>query len=326
MAPVDRDGPLVLSHGQQQMGASSRLDPDSWEYSVPVVLRLRGTLDERVLHRSFEELVGRHEILRTRYRLEGAEPVQIIDPAGPFDLPVDDLTALPGADEREVRATALAEAEPGKPFDLENGWPLRARLIKIAADDHLLAVVFHHVACDEWSVGLFMSELSAVYGAFLEGRPSPLDPMAIQYADYAAWQRKRLAGDGSAGDLLEKQLDYWRNSSVVPPRWRCPPTVPAPPSAAGAATRCRWSFRARWPRNSVPSAPSTAPPPSRRCSPDTRRCSPATPDATTCRSAPWCWGAAAPARAAHRIRHQHPGAPRPLGRRPLVPHAAHRLP
>ncbi|MEV8569816.1 amino acid adenylation domain-containing protein, partial [Streptomyces sp. NPDC051322] len=228
VSAVDRDGPLALSHGQQQMWFLSRLDPDSWEYSVPVVLRLRGTLDEGVLHRSFEELLGRHEILRTRYRLEGTEPVQVIDPPGPFDLPVDDLTALSGADEREARATALAEAEPGRPFDLENGRPVRARLIKIAADDHLLAVVFHHVACDEWSVGLFMSELSAVYGAFLDGKPSPLAPLTIQYADYAAWQRKRLSGDGLSGDSLEKQLDYWRRQLAGTTALEVPTDRPRP--------------------------------------------------------------------------------------------------
>ncbi|MFE6040843.1 amino acid adenylation domain-containing protein [Streptomyces sp. NPDC056452] len=205
VVPVERSGPLALSHGQQQMWFLSRLDPDSWEYSVPVALRLHGPLDTSVLRRSFEELVARHQILRTRYRLEGAEPVQLIDPPAPFGLPVDDLTGTADIAEREQRALALAEAEPGRPFDLENGSPLRARLIRIADDHHLLVVVFHHVACDEWSVGLFMSELSEVYGAFSEGKPSPLAPMAVQYADYAAWQHTRLAGDG-----LTKQLDYWR--------------------------------------------------------------------------------------------------------------------
>ncbi|MEW2484833.1 amino acid adenylation domain-containing protein [Streptomyces sp. NPDC048411] len=206
VVPVDRSGPLALSHGQQQMWFLSRLDPDSWEYSVPVALRLRGPLGTDVLRRSFDELVARHEILRTRYRLEGTEAVQLIDPPAPFDLPVDDLTGTGGSTaDRERRALALAEAEPGRPFDLENGTPLRARLIRIADDDHLLVVVFHHVACDEWSVGLFMSELSAVYGAFGQGEKSPLAPLPVQYADYAAWQRERLAGDA-----LTKQLDYWR--------------------------------------------------------------------------------------------------------------------
>ncbi|WP_411084003.1 amino acid adenylation domain-containing protein [Streptomyces sp. cmx-18-6] len=206
VVPVDRGGPLALSHGQQQMWFLSRLDPDSWEYSVPVGLRLRGALDTEVLRRGFEELVARHEILRTRYRLEGAEPVQLIDPPAPFVLPVDDLTGTADAAERERRALALAEAEPGRPFDLENGSPLRARLIRIADDHHLLVVVFHHVACDEWSVGLFLSELSAVYEAFAQGKPSPLAPLAVQYADYAAWQHSRLAGDD-----LRKQLDHWRD-------------------------------------------------------------------------------------------------------------------
>ncbi|MGW7156558.1 amino acid adenylation domain-containing protein, partial [Streptomyces sp. NPDC054887] len=203
---VDRGGPLALSHGQQQMWFLSRLDPDSWEYSVPVALRLNGPVDTEVLRRGFGELVTRHEVLRTRYRLDGAEPVQLIDPPAPFVLPLDDLTDIEDPAERERRALALAEAEPGRPFDLENGSPLRARLIRVAEDDHLLVVVFHHVACDEWSVGLFMSELSDVYGAFREGKPSPLAPMAVQYADYAAWQHTRLAGDD-----LTRQRDHWRD-------------------------------------------------------------------------------------------------------------------
>ncbi|MFC1444081.1 amino acid adenylation domain-containing protein [Streptacidiphilus sp. N1-10] len=205
VVPVDREGGrLLLSHGQQQMWFLSRLDPESWEYSVPVVLRMRGALDPEELRRSFTELVARHEILRTRYRMDGAEPLQVIDPPVPFDLPLDDLSGLPPA-EAEAAALALAEAEPGRPFDLEHGAPLRARLVRIAADHHLLAVVFHHVACDEWSVGLFLSELSQVYAAFLDGHPSPLAPLPVQYADFAAWQRERLAGDA-----LAKQLDHWR--------------------------------------------------------------------------------------------------------------------
>ncbi|MEU8977229.1 amino acid adenylation domain-containing protein [Streptomyces sp. NPDC048309] len=202
---ADRDGPLALSHGQQQMWFLSRLDPDSWEYSVPVVLRLRGPLDVEALRRGFEALHSRHEILRTRYRLDGAEPVQLIGPPGPFDLPVDDLTDLDDPTERERRALSLAEAEPGRPFDLERDRPLRARLIRLADDDHILAVVLHHVACDEWSVGLLLSELSSVYGEFTAGRPDPLAPVDFQYADYAAWQRSRLA-DGT----LDPQLTYWR--------------------------------------------------------------------------------------------------------------------
>ncbi|WP_345668759.1 amino acid adenylation domain-containing protein [Streptomyces similanensis] len=202
---IGRDGPLALSHGQQQMWFLSRLDPDSWEYSVPVALRLRGPVDTGLLRRGFEELVARHEILRTRYGLDGADPVQLIDAPGPFDLPVDDLTGGGTPAERERRARALAEAEPGRPFDLAEGAPLRARLIRVDAEDHLLVVVFHHVACDEWSVGLFLSELAALYEAFGRGEPSPLAPLPVQYADYAAWQRRRL--DSGA---LDHQLDHWR--------------------------------------------------------------------------------------------------------------------
>ncbi|WP_406165812.1 amino acid adenylation domain-containing protein [Streptomyces sp. NBC_00996] len=226
---ADRDGPLALSHGQQQMWFLSRLDPDSWEYSVPVVLRLRGPLDAEVLRRGFESLHSRHEILRTRYRLDGAEPVQLIDPPGPFDLPVDDLTGLADAAEREREALSLAEAEPGRPFDLERGRPLRARLIRLAEDDHVLAVVLHHVACDEWSVGLLLGELTALYEEFAAGRPDPLPPIDFQYADYAAWQRSRLA-DGT----LDPHLAYWREQLEGVTPLEVPTDRPRPASRSWA--------------------------------------------------------------------------------------------
>ncbi|MFC3891215.1 amino acid adenylation domain-containing protein [Lentzea rhizosphaerae] len=191
---ADRSLPLPLSHGQQQMWFLNRLEPDSAEYLVPLAFRLRGTLDAWSLERAWSDLVARHEILRTRYVLDGTEPVQVIDPPVPLGLPVVEVSGVDAAD-------AVVAGEATTPFDLEHDWPVRARLLRLADDDHVLTLVFHHVAFDAWSTRIVGDELSALYTAFLDGEPSPLPPLSSQYADYAAWQRDDAA--------LSRQLGYW---------------------------------------------------------------------------------------------------------------------
>ncbi|MEV0219300.1 amino acid adenylation domain-containing protein, partial [Streptomyces sp. NPDC050704] len=189
---ADRAAPLPLSYGQQQMWFLSRLEPDSPEYLVPLVLRLRGALDTDALDRAWQSLLERHEILRTRYVLEGDEPAQLVD--APRPLPLDRSEA---ADDDAARA--LVEGDLARPFDLGQDRPVRARLIRLADDEHILAVVFHHIACDAWSTGVFGQELSELYAG---STPAPL---AVQYADYAAWQRAELTGE-----VVDRQLGYWR--------------------------------------------------------------------------------------------------------------------
>ncbi|MFI9239249.1 amino acid adenylation domain-containing protein [Streptomyces sp. NPDC053079] len=205
---VDRTAPLPLSAGQQQMWFLNRLEPDSCEYLVPMVLRLRGDLDAAALESAWRRVLDRHEILRTRYALNGHEPVQIVDPAGEGELPIalDDLIGDPRPD-RERLAAELVEREATTPFDLAVQWPVRARLIRLAADDHVLSVVFHHIACDAWSTRIFATELSQVYTAFVQGAPDGLAPLPVQYADFAAWQRQRLTGPA-----LEGHLAHWREA------------------------------------------------------------------------------------------------------------------
>ncbi|WP_447035929.1 non-ribosomal peptide synthase/polyketide synthase [Streptomyces sp. DSM 118878] len=202
---ADRTGPLVLSHGQQQMWFLNRLDPDSTEYLVPLAFRLRGRLDTTALQRAWWALLARHEILRTRYAMADGRPVQVID--GPVDVPLvpQDLTDLP-ADEREAHTAALVARYLDEPFQLEHDWPVRARLLRLAQDDHVLTVVFHHIACDAWSNRMFATELSALYTAFADGTDATLPSLAVQYADYAQWQRQEVSGAA-----LERQLSYWRD-------------------------------------------------------------------------------------------------------------------
>ncbi|MFE7389852.1 amino acid adenylation domain-containing protein [Streptomyces sp. NPDC057582] len=220
---ADREGTLPLSFGQQQLWFLSSLDPESPEYLVPVLRRLRGPLDLGALHAAYTEIVARHEILRTRYRLENGEPVQVVDPSGTPDLPVTDLGALPAA-AREQKAADLAAEAAAAPFDLAGQWPVRARLIRLAEDDHLLAVVFHHIACDAWSIQVFERELGALYGAFAAGRPSPLPALPVQYADFAAWQRSRIAGPE-----LDRRLGYWRGLLADSTPAELPTARPRPP-------------------------------------------------------------------------------------------------
>ncbi|MBT2510605.1 amino acid adenylation domain-containing protein [Streptomyces sp. ISL-98] len=194
---ADRDRPLPLSHGQQQMWFLNRLEPESTEYAVPLVLSLHGALDAPALARSWQEFLNRHDILRTRYVLDGEEPVQLVDEPRTVELPVEELASSVDAVIEDVLLT---------PFDLARDWPVRARLVRVAADEHLLVVAFQHIACDAWSMGVLGQELSALYAAFSTGAAtSPLQPLPLQYADYGTWQRSELTGD-----VLDRRLGHWK--------------------------------------------------------------------------------------------------------------------
>ena len=151
------------------------------------------------MERALGEIVRRHEVLRTTFELRDGEPVQVVSPEASVELELVDV----GGDEgrvAEVSARAVAE-----PFDLESGPLLRARLVRVADDDHVLLVTMHHIVSDGWSTGLFLRELGALYGAYAAGGESPLAEPQIQYADYALWQRRWLSGE-----RLERHLGYWR--------------------------------------------------------------------------------------------------------------------
>ncbi|MEV6075920.1 amino acid adenylation domain-containing protein [Streptomyces sp. NPDC052069] len=203
---ADRSAPLRLSPGQEQMWFLSRLDPDSTQYLVPLIVRLTGELDTAALAESWQRLTDRHEILRTRYGVAGEEPVQLISPAERVTLPLDDLTGLP-ASEREARVGSIIADDLFVPIDLARDLPVRARLIRLADDEHVLGIVFHHIACDAWSTEVIGRELSTLYAALSTGTEPELPAVPVQYADFAAWQRTELSGAA-----LEAQLDYWRTT------------------------------------------------------------------------------------------------------------------
>jgi len=199
-----RDGDLPLSFAQQRLWFLDRLEPGCAFYNIPAALRLRGRLDVQALRRSHSEIVRRHEALRTTFAERRGEPVQVIAAASELDLPVVDLGRLP-AREREGEILRLARDEARAPFDLARGPLARTGLVRLSDDDHVLFLTTHHAVSDGWSMHVFLRELAHIYGAFRAGRPSSLAEPAVQYADYALWQRRWLQGD-----VLRGQLEYWK--------------------------------------------------------------------------------------------------------------------
>jgi amino acid adenylation domain-containing protein/non-ribosomal peptide synthase protein (TIGR01720 family) len=198
---VPRDGPTATSFGQERLWVLHQLDPDDVSYAVPLTYRFAGPLDAPALERCLKEIVRRHEVLRTTFASAGGVPVQVVHDEVDLRLPIEDLRSLP--DPEEVARRAVAE-EAARPFDLAAGPLVRARLFMLGEASHLLSLTLHHIVCDAWSIGVLRREIGALYEAFRAGLPSPLAELPIQYADYAAWQRRWFAGD-----VADRQLAYW---------------------------------------------------------------------------------------------------------------------
>ncbi|HEX8696794.1 MAG TPA: amino acid adenylation domain-containing protein, partial [Longimicrobium sp.] len=200
------------SYAQERLWFLDRLAPGSSTFNIPVGWRLGGALDEAALERSLGEIVRRHEALRTTFAEVDGAPVQVIAPFGGFVLPIDDLSRLADVDrEAEVRRRAGEEAR--RPFELSAGPLFRAVLLRVDEEDHVLLLTMHHIVSDGWSLGVLFRELSSLYGAYHEGRKSPLAELPVQYADYAVWQREQLEGES-----LKWQLSYWKERLAGAPR------------------------------------------------------------------------------------------------------------
>ncbi|HEV2735038.1 MAG TPA: condensation domain-containing protein, partial [Longimicrobiaceae bacterium] len=198
-----------------------RIEPGSAAYNMPFALRLRGALDAAALRASVGELARRHETLRTVFEERGGAPVQVVRPPSPGALPALDLGALPAA-RREAEARRLAGAEALRPFDLARGPLLRSTLLRLGEDDHVLLFTLHHVAGDGWSMQVLTREVSALYGAFSRGEPSPLPELPVQYADFAVWQRGWLRGEA-----LQAQVAFWKEKLAgAPPLLEVPTDGP----------------------------------------------------------------------------------------------------
>ena len=204
IVPVDRRERIPLSFAQERLWFLAQLDPAaSRAYHIPFGMPIKGEVDAVALRRALDEIVARHEALRTTFTAVDGEPVQRIGPADSgFSLVEHDLRGTPDAAGELKRLSAQALRAP---FDLEAGPLVRGQLMTLAHDDHMLLITTHHIVSDGWSMGVFSRELRALYAAYRAGEASPLSPLAVQYADYAVWQRRWIAGE-----VLQKQAAYWR--------------------------------------------------------------------------------------------------------------------
>ncbi|HEX5706031.1 MAG TPA: amino acid adenylation domain-containing protein [Pyrinomonadaceae bacterium] len=212
-----------LSFAQERLWFLDQLEPGNSAYNVPAALRLRGSLDVEALRRTLDEVVSRHEILRTTFAVVDGKPVQVVAPQAAPRLSVADLGHLPEA-EREAESRRLASVEAQEPFDLARGPLLRTSLLRLGEDDHVLLFTLHHIVSDGWSMSILVSEVAQLYDAFARGAASPLRELPIQYADFAVWQRGHLKGA-----VLEEQLAYWRAQLAgAPPVLELPTDRPRP--------------------------------------------------------------------------------------------------
>ena len=200
---IKRDS-AALSFAQRRLWFLDQYEPNSSIYNIPSALRLRGSLDIGALELSLNEIIRRHESLRTTFSMVEEEAVQVIAPWVHLSVPVIDLSDCAGG-EREQQALGLAREDALRPFDLAQGPLFRSKLLRLGEDDHVLLLTMHHIVSDGWSMGVLHRELSVLYEAFSRSQPSPLPELPIQYADYAVWQREWLQGE-----VLESQLSYWK--------------------------------------------------------------------------------------------------------------------
>ncbi|WP_427156903.1 amino acid adenylation domain-containing protein [Aliinostoc sp. HNIBRCY26] len=201
---VSRDGELILSFAQQRLWFLTQLQPNSPFNNLCAAFRLQGELNVQALQQSFHEIVRRHEVLRTNFQTVAGKPVQIIASETNFSLPIIDLSNL-AADLQAVQIEQLTQTEAQQPFNLQTDLMLRVKLLRLGEQEYLLLLTVHHIASDGWSIGVFVQELSTLYQAFCSGKIPNLSALPIQYADFAAWQRRWLLGD-----VLASQLAYWR--------------------------------------------------------------------------------------------------------------------
>jgi thioesterase domain-containing protein len=204
IVPVPRNSDLPLSISQKGLWLQSQLEPDSPITNMPYAFRFRGVLNVAVLEQSQNEIIRRHEILRTAFPSVDGQPSLAIAPELTLSIPIVDLREFP-PDRREVEAKRLANVEVRRPFVISQRPLLRLKLLRLDEEDHILIFNMHRIICDGTSSDIFFRELIALYQAFSTHQPTPLVPLPIQYADFAHWQRQWLQGE-----VFESQLTYWK--------------------------------------------------------------------------------------------------------------------
>ncbi len=227
IGPADRSGELPASFAQQRLWFLDQLEPGQATYNLPVAVRLVGEFRVDALRRALDELARRHESLRTTFGAVDGRPIQVIAPSLSIPMPVDDLTHLPEAD-REPEAIRRLRDEARRPFDLARGPLIRAGVVRLGDREHVAIVNMHHIISDGWSIGVLVRDMAALYDAFAADRPSPLPPLDVQYADYAAWQRGWLKGE-----VLDTEVEFWTGHLAGLPNLELPTDRPRPAIRAG---------------------------------------------------------------------------------------------
>lgn len=221
---ASRQSPLPLSYAQQRLWFLMQLEAGREAYNIPTATRLLGDLDRPALQQVFRKLIERHEILRTRFVLSGHAPIQIVEPHLPLPWQEFDLQSQPEV-EQQAQLEILVQTEANHCFDLAELPLLRCGLVQLKPREHVLILTLHHIIFDGWSLGVLFRELTALYQAQLTQQPAQLPPLVVQYGDYAAWQR-----DWLQGDVLQRQIDYWRQELMdAPPLLELPLDRPRPP-------------------------------------------------------------------------------------------------
>jgi non-ribosomal peptide synthetase component F len=229
---ISRAADLPLSFAQERLWFLDQLEPGNTAYNIPSAVRLSGTLDATALERAFSEIVRRHEVLRTTFRLKDGRPVQVIASDPTFSLRLVEISSLPEKD-REAEAKRLAIEEVRRPFDLSRDLMLRGLVIRLAEREHVVVTTMHHIASDGWSMGVFVAEVAALYNAFIGNKPSPLPDLPFQCVDFDHWQRQWLRNEVS-----EAQLAYWTQQlSDSPAALELPADRPRPAAQTFSGAR-----------------------------------------------------------------------------------------
>ncbi|MFN6558746.1 MAG: amino acid adenylation domain-containing protein [Nostoc sp. ChiSLP01] len=229
--PRAKNKNLPLSYAQQRLWFLDQFEPNSPSYNIPAILRLGGNLNQAALEQSLQEIIHRHEALRTNFVTVNGQPNQIIHTKTNWTVSVVEYQHLPTT-EQESALHQLVQQQATQPFDLASEALIRATLVVLKETEHILLVCMHHIVSDAWSMGVFVQELATLYNTYSQGQPSLLAPLAIQYADFAIWQRQWLQGD-----VLQSQLNYWQQQLKDAPALLSLPTDrprPAVQTFAGA--------------------------------------------------------------------------------------------
>jgi amino acid adenylation domain-containing protein len=206
LVPFPRRSHLPTTFGQQALWLYDQLEPGSPAYNLPSIYRLSGELDAQLLEQSINQIIARHEVLRTVFEVVDGQPVQKILPVMTIGLEVINLSHLASESLQDFEVRRFASVQGRQPFDLARGPLLRSALLRFANNEYVFLLAIHHIVFDGWSIGVFFRELSQIYNSLRNAKPCPLPELSIQYADFAIWQRERLRDAN-----LESSLSYWKS-------------------------------------------------------------------------------------------------------------------